>query len=131
MRIRLLHKLWELVFVSPGVLREKKRRKRRNGRSYGPSPAMEEVIRGDCDDPDAKNKQIRIANNLPMQEEMEVVIHECLHACDWWKDEEWIKQVGEDISHLMVKRLGWVKLGSLEAEKILKKHGWKREEDEE
>ena len=130
MRIKLLHKLWELVFVAPSKLRGNKRIKRRTGTVRLPHEEAEDVVRGDCDDPESKRKQIRVADNLPMQEEMEVVIHECLHACDWWKDEVWIGLVAEDVAHVLVKRLGWIKLGTPEAEKLLRKLGWSKETDE-
>jgi len=127
MRISLLHKFWRLVFVAPSRLKERKRKKCANGKAK--TSDEEEVCRGDCDDPTTTNKQIRIANNLPMLEELEVVIHECFHACDWWKDEEWIEQVSEDIAHVLVRRLGWVKLDTPEAEKALRKLGWVKQEE--
>ena len=105
MRSRIFHKIWSIIFVSPGKLKERKRKKCSNGKAKVVTEEEEEV-RGDCDDPSARNKQIRIANNLPPIEQLEVVIHECLHASDWFKDEEWIEEVAVDIARLLWK-LGW------------------------
>ncbi len=95
MRARIFHKIWHIIFVAPSLLRGKKQCK-----------SVVEGTRGDCDDPTTKNKTIRIANNLPPIEQLEVVIHEALHASDWFKDEEWIEEVAVDIARLLW-RLGW------------------------
>jgi len=100
MRSRILNKLWTILFVPPNALKGKK--KRANGGSTA------DHALGDCDPPDTKNKKIRIANTLPPKEELEVTIHECLHAADWYKDEEWIEPVAADIARLLW-RLGWRK----------------------
>ena len=97
MKARIFHKIWQVIFVAPSLLRGKKRCK---------GVEVEENPRGDCDDPTTKNKKIRVANNLPPIEQLEVVIHECLHASDWFKDEEWIEEVAIDIARLLW-RLGW------------------------
>lgn len=99
MKVRILNKIWNLLFVPPGSLKE---RKRANGIS-----TTEENL-GDCDDPNSKNKTIRVANNLLPRQELEIVIHEALHAADWFKDEAWIDPVAEDIARLLWK-LGWRK----------------------
>ena len=95
MKHRLFHKIWTIVFVAPSLLRGKKKCKR-----------GEEATHGDCDDPASKNKKIRIANNLGPMEQMDAVIHECLHASDWFKDEAWIDVVATDIARLLWK-MGW------------------------
>jgi len=76
----------------------------------GVKPKNKSVIleRGDCDPPETKGKKIRIAKDLSPQEELEVVIHESLHAADWYKDEEWVEVVAKDISNLLW-RIGWRK----------------------
>lgn len=98
MKIKLLHKIWEVCFVPRAQLKGKKKRARAN--------VLDECDRGDCDSPDTRNKKIRIANDLPAREELEVTIHEALHACDWYKDEEWVEVVADDISRLLF-RLGY------------------------
>ena len=101
MKHRLLKKIWDVIFVPPSRLKGKT--KKANGKT------VPEEVRGDCDDPATKNKRIRISNKLPPREELEVIIHECLHACDWHKDEEsWIEPVADDIARLLWK-LGWRK----------------------
>lgn len=105
MKARILKKIWEVVFVSPSVLRERTRKKQSNGKTI----TKIEEARGDCDSPDTKGKRIRISKSLPPREELEVIIHECLHAADWHKDEDsWVAPVADDIARLLW-RLGWRK----------------------
>jgi hypothetical protein len=66
--------------------------------------------KGECDAPSVKNKQIRIKTNLSEREELEVLIHELLHAVEWMKDEEWVERSGVEISAALWK-LGWRKVG--------------------
>lgn len=101
MKSRILEKMWEIVFVAPSLLR---RTRVVNGET------VVEHVRGDCDPPNKKGKTIRIAKNLPPREELEVIIHECLHAADWHKDEEtWITPVADDIARVIWKA-GWRKM---------------------
>jgi hypothetical protein len=60
---------------------------------------------GECDPPDAKGKSIRIAKYLRRHPRAlaETIIHEILHAADWWKDEVWIEQLCEDIVRVLDK----------------------------
>jgi hypothetical protein len=39
-----------------------------------------------------------IRSDLVGEELIEVFIHECLHAGDWTKDEEWVDQTARDIA---------------------------------
>ena len=41
---------------------------------------------------------ISIRPGLTRRREMEVLIHELLHAADWTKDESWVHETGEDIT---------------------------------
>jgi len=95
MKARIFHKIWDVLFVATSLLNGKKKSKETEERTYS-----------DCDDPTTKNKQIRIANNLSPVEQMDAVIHECLHASDWFKDEKWVDEVSTDIARLLWK-LGW------------------------
>jgi len=88
MRVKILDKIWTLVFVPRKILIESKW--------------------GDCDSPNTRHKKIRIAANLPPKEELETVLHEALHAADWYKDEEWVEIVARDLTRLLW-RLGWRK----------------------
>ena len=94
MKSKLLHKIWDVVFVT---------RKNLQGRKKAKANSLDEDDRGDCDHPGTKNKKIRIATDLPPMEELEVTIHEALHACDWYKDEEWVETVADDIARLLWK----------------------------
>jgi len=88
MRIKVGNKYWNLVFIE-----------------------LDENTGGECDSPDTKGKEIRISTDLQREEELEVVIHELLHASDWSKDEEWVEEIAQDISNVLM-RLGWKKDGT-------------------
>ena len=88
MRIKVGNKYWNLVFIE-----------------------LVENTGGECDSPDTKGKEIRISTDLQREEELEVVIHELLHASDWSKDEEWVEEIAQDISNVLM-RLGWKKDGT-------------------
>ena len=88
--INVVGKRWGLRFVSRPDKKDKK-------------------CKGYCESPDKKNKEIVIQENLPPKEELDTTLHELLHAADWWKDEEWVEQVGTDIAKILW-RLGWRKV---------------------
>jgi hypothetical protein len=58
---------------------------------------------GICDHPEEKNKTIKIQKGLNEEDELGTIIHECLHASDWSKDEEWVDQVSRDICKILLK----------------------------
>ena len=88
MRIKVGNKYWNLVFIE-----------------------LDENTGGECDSPDTKGKEIRISTDLQREEELEIIIHELLHASDWSKDEEWVEEIAQDISNVLM-RLGWKKNGT-------------------
>lgn len=61
---------------------------------------------GDCSDPGRPGHEIRIRTGVSEKRELEVLIHEVLHAADWWKDERWVEEVGRDLARLLW-RLGY------------------------
>jgi hypothetical protein len=81
MRFSILGKLWRVVFKS----RMGKGDKRHDGR---------------CSDPAVANRTIELRKSLEGKRLLTVVIHEALHAADWWKDEAWIERVAEDIAEI-------------------------------
>ena len=83
MRVKVGNKYWNLLFTE-----------------------LDEETGGECDSPDTNGKQIRIATDLQKQDELEVIIHELLHAADWSKDEEWVEVIADDIARILWK-LGW------------------------
>ncbi len=83
MRVKVGNKYWNLLFTE-----------------------LDEETGGECDSPDTNGKQIRIATDLKKQDELEVIIHELLHAADWSKDEEWVEVIADDIARVLWK-LGW------------------------
>jgi hypothetical protein len=99
MRIKILNKFWDLVFVPQLYSQE----------------GMKTL--GQCDPPDTPNKKIKVLKSLKGQERLEVLIHEMLHAADWYKDESWIEQIAHDIAHALHK------LGYEDGGEISKKDG--------
>lgn len=65
--------------------------------------------RGYCTDPKDTQRKIKIHKDLYDQEELEVTIHEMLHACFWDIDEDVIAEVGDDISRALW-RIGYRKI---------------------
>ena len=89
MRIKVGNKYWNLIFTE-----------------------LDEETGGECDSPDTNGKEIRIATDIKNQDELEVIIHELLHAADWSKDEEWVEVIADDIARILWK-LGWNKDGKI------------------
>ena len=83
MRVKVGNKYWNLLFTE-----------------------LDEETGGECDSPDTNGKEIRIATDLKKPDELEVIIHELLHAADWSKDEEWVEVIADDIARVLWK-LGW------------------------
>lgn len=84
MRVKILGKFWTLRFVP----------------TLG---TVEHPLRGDCASPSTKNKSIRVLSGLRGEERLEVLIHEMLHAADWYRDEEWVGEVASDIARAVTK----------------------------
>jgi hypothetical protein len=61
---------------------------------------------GECDPPETRNKEIRIEKRLGEKETLDVIIHEILHASDFYKTEDWIEPVASDIARILW-RLGY------------------------
>lgn len=59
--------------------------------------------KGQCDRPDVKNPQIRLAPGLRCRERLEIILHEALHAAYWDLDEEAISAGARDIASLLWK----------------------------
>jgi hypothetical protein len=74
-------------------------------------PYMGDAI-GHCSDPSDVNKTIRLKSGLKGEEELEVLIHEMLHACFWDIAEESIDEAGVDIARVLW-RLGYRKTDSI------------------
>lgn len=85
MRVKVLNKYYDLIYVDKSTLG---------------------TDRGSCDSPDTKSKKIRVRNNLKEQEKLEIEIHEFLHAADWYKDEEWVRDTAHDLAK-MLWRIGY------------------------
>jgi hypothetical protein len=58
---------------------------------------------GYCTDPKFTNRLIKIHKMLENDEELEILIHEMLHACFWDLDEEVVSEVGRDLSKALWK----------------------------
>jgi hypothetical protein len=61
---------------------------------------------GRCDPPDQPHKTISIARRLRGERQLDVLLHELLHACNWQLAEEHITQIATDIARALW-RLGY------------------------
>lgn len=62
---------------------------------------------GDCTPPHQPHRKIRIDPRQSERAYMDTVIHECLHALDWSKDEEWVADASRDLTHVLYDRMGY------------------------
>ena len=85
MRIKVGGKYWDLIFSK-----------------------MKGDYLGKCDAPHIPQKKIKISKDIEGKEELDTLLHELLHAADWWKDEEWVEQTADEIATVLW-RLGWRK----------------------
>lgn len=86
MYIKILGKKWQLNFVKFNL-----------GKDTG----------GDCDHPDTKGKQIRICDNLPEEDKLRLILHECLHAANYeLYSEEYVDKISTDLARILT-RLGY------------------------
>lgn len=85
MKLYLLGKCWTLRFVR-GLHRKS--------------------LRGECDPPEARGKEIRIDAELVGEELLEVLVHEMLHAANWHAAEEWVEDTSRDVARALT-RLGY------------------------
>lgn len=56
---------------------------------------------GDVDSPTVPGKQIRIDSRLAGEKQLEILIHEALHALDWRADEFFIDRDARDLARLL------------------------------
>jgi hypothetical protein len=82
MRVQVLGKRWQLRFA----------------------PNM--AVRGDCEPPDQRSKQIRVLSTLADEERLEVLLHELLHAAGWHIDETFVERFAADAARVLW-RLGY------------------------
>jgi hypothetical protein len=83
MQVRMLGKNWRLRFAP----------------NLGPN-------RGDCDPPDRRRKEIRVASGLIGEERLEVLLHELVHAAGWHIDEGFVERFAADAARALW-RLGY------------------------
>ncbi len=62
--------------------------------------------RGDCDPPNQRAKEIRVAAGLRGEERLEVLIHELVHAAGWHIDEGFVERFAADAARVLW-RLGY------------------------
>ena len=61
---------------------------------------------GHCDPPSQAGKRIIVDSRLHGERELDVILHELLHAADWSKDEEWVDSLASDLARILT-RLGY------------------------
>lgn len=59
------------------------------------------VNRGECDAPNVTGKEIRVSSALKDCEQLEVILHELMHAADWRASEEHVEEVADDIARAL------------------------------
>lgn len=72
-----------------------------NGRKY--LLVFDNDIGGLCDDPKDKTRQITVLVKPRTKNSLRVLLHECLHAENWSKNEKVIDRVSTEISDLLWK----------------------------
>lgn len=53
-----------------------------------------------------RRKLLLVHKYLKPKKELDILLHEMLHATDWYKDEEWVQEVATDIAEVLW-RLGY------------------------
>lgn len=79
-----------------------------NGKYYTLVRVHMPTKNGLCDHPNTPDKKIRVCTSLKNKPELEIVLHELLHAVDFTKDEEWVHTAAHDIAQVLW-RLGYRK----------------------
>jgi len=51
---------------------------------------------------------VSIRPGLGEKRELEIAIHELLHAADWFKDEEWIEETAQNLADAL-NAMGWTR----------------------
>lgn len=59
---------------------------------------------GDCYPPHGKPRKIRVRRDLPQERELEILIHEVLHAALWIVDEDVIAETARDLQTILSLR---------------------------
>jgi len=59
--------------------------------------------KGLCDAPHIKGRKILIKSDLTGEDRLDTLLHEILHAADWYKDEEWICRCATDSARILTK----------------------------
>lgn len=80
------------------------------GKKWSLKRPILQTHRGECDAPNIPKKEMRVDKRLKGQEELEVLIHEAMHAIDWKSDEEHVSCASSDLAR-MLWRLGYRRNG--------------------
>lgn len=73
--------------------------------------------RGSCDSPSTPRKQILVSSHLHGIEELEINLHEFIHAALWDLDEEAVDETASDLARALW-RLGYVRRSSIASSPI-------------
>ena len=57
--------------------------------------------KGYCESPNSKNKSIIVDSRLKGEEELEIILHELLHAAFWFLDEEYVEEISRDFAKIL------------------------------
>lgn len=82
MRAKISGKPWEIVFTN----------------------RLPEDRDGDCSHPLQTPRKIRVRKGLPEERELEIIIHEYLHAKLWFMDEAVVDEAGKELQRILTER---------------------------
>jgi hypothetical protein len=68
-----------------------------------PLPKKPVKIYGLCDEPTKRGKTITIATGLSEFDELDTIIHECIHGLVWHIDEAMVDQAATDIARVLIR----------------------------
>ena len=83
-RIRIMNRSWQLVFVHPGDFEG-------------------QTQYGECDEPTAKNKKIKINQHIDGELLLDTLIHEMTHAAFPIIDEDCVEQFATDVARVLAE----------------------------
>lgn len=64
---------------------------------------------GSCDNPDRVGKRIVVRDGLSQKKELDIFIHEMLHAAIWVADESWVEKTAQEMAHVLYDVMKWRK----------------------
>jgi len=67
-------------------------------------PRLRGSVHGYCDAPTTPSKAILIDKKLNNQQELEIILHECLHAGLWFVCESVVERLAADLARILYRQ---------------------------